>query len=115
MTFLFHKDVFMPTSAKAPVFTGKLKYSQHAIGASLSDRFGTFELPKTFSPESAELIESEIADDGTTVIKQVWRQALDEKRDLVLVITHAGLVKTVWINLRSDKHRTLQVSKYVQA
>lgn len=115
MTFLFHKDVFMPPSAKSPVFAGMLKYSHHAIGASLTDRFGTFELPKTFSPEQAELIESEIADDGVTVIKQVWRQALDEKRDLVLAITREGRVKTVWINLRSDKHRTLQVHKYVRA
>jgi hypothetical protein len=114
MTFLFHKDVFMPPSAKSPVFEGKLKYSFHAIKASQSDRFGDITLPEMFSVANAELIESELSDDGKVVLKQVWRQALDDKRDLVLVITRDGRVKTVWINLRSDKHRTLQVDKYVQ-
>lgn len=115
MTFLFHKDVFMPPSAKSPVFEGRLKYSHHAITASQDDRFGAIPLPEMFSVSNAELIESELSDDGKTVLKQVWRQQLDEKRDLILVITRSGQVKTVWVNLRRDKHRTLQTSKYVQA
>jgi hypothetical protein len=114
MTFLFHKDVFMPPSAKSPVYEGKLKYSFHAIKASQSDRFGNIPLPEMFSVATAELIESEMSDDGMVVLKQVWRQPLDEKRDLVLALTRDGKVKTVWINLRSDKHRTLQVDKYVR-
>lgn len=115
MTFLFHKDVFMPASAKSPVFEGRLKYSNHAITASQNDRFGAIPLPEMFSVANAELIESELSDDGTVVLKQVWRQQLDEKRDLILAITRDGRVKTVWVNLRSDKHRTLQTSKYVHA
>jgi len=115
MTFLFHKDVFMPPSAKSPVYVGKLMYSHHAIKEAQSDRYGSMTLPETFDPEAAELIESELSDDGTTVLKQVWRQALDENRDLVLVLTPTGRVKTVWINQRRDTHHTLQVNKYVRA
>lgn len=114
MTFLFHKDVFMPASARSPVFEGKLRYSHHAISASQTDRFGDITLPAMFSVANAELIESELSDDGAIVLKQVWRQPLDDKRDLVLAITRDGRVKTVWINLRSDKHRTLQAGKYVR-
>ena len=47
-----------------------------------------------------------------TVVKQVWRQPLDEQRDLVLVISSSGYVRTVWVNLRSDKHATLDSAKY---
>lgn len=115
MTFLFHKDVFMPPSAQSPVYVGKLMYSHHAILAAKSDRYGKMTLPESFDPKNAELIESELSDDGTTVLKQVWRQALDEHRDLVLVLLPSGKVKTVWINHRRDTHPTLQVSKYVRA
>jgi hypothetical protein len=114
MTFLFHKDVFMPVSAQSPVFQGKLNYSLHALNAAKSDRFGNITLPEMFSVENAVLIESELSDDGARVLKQVWRSPLDDKRDLVMAITRDGKVKTVWINLRSDKHRTLDASKYVR-
>jgi hypothetical protein len=115
MTFLFHKDVFMPASAKSPVYEGKLKYSFHAIRASQNDRFGNIPLPESFTVANAELIESELSDDGSVALKQVWRQPLDDKRDLVMAITREGTVKTVWVNLKSDKHRTLQADKYVRA
>lgn len=114
MTFLFHKDVFMTALAASPVYEGKLSYTLHAIKESHTDRFGSISLPETFSAAKAELIESEVSDDGTRVLKQVWRQPLDNYNDLVLVITMEGRVKTVWVNRKSDKHSTLHRDKYVK-
>lgn len=114
MTYLFHTEIFMPASAKSPLHKGALRYTNHALSESQKDRFGDIKLPVMFDPETAQLIESELSDDGSTVIKQVWRQPLDDKRDLVLALGPNGCVKTVWINLKRDKHRTLDRSKYVR-
>lgn len=112
MTDLFHVEKFMPVSATTPVHRGQLKYSFHAQTASQNDRFGSITLPELFNPEKAKLVEAEMNTARTVVLKQVWRQRLDYQRDLVLVIVAGGLVKTVWINKKSDKHKTLDLSKY---
>lgn len=112
MSYLFHKDVFMPNSVSAPCFEGRLRYSHHAIQASKTDRFGGITLPEIFVAANAVLIESEYKDGH--VIKQVWRQTMDEDRDLVLVLNASGNVKTVWINLKTDKHGTLRRGMYVR-
>lgn len=56
------------------------------------------------------LIEVESMND--IVIKQVWRTPYDITKDLVLVVTNEGMVKTVWINSSLDKHSTLDKTKY---
>lgn len=109
---LYHVDVFMPPVAAKPVYRGKLRYTLHAQRASQDDRYGLIELPQTFIPERARLIEAETVDGE--VVKQVWRQSLDAKRDLVLVILADGTVKTVWVNLLSDPHRTLNRARYAR-
>jgi hypothetical protein len=114
-SYLFHVEVFVPARLKKPCFEGPLRYSRHAREASETDRFGDIKLPLSFKASEAELIEVELADDCESIIKQVWRQKLDEKRDLVLVLNPEGFVRTVWINLKTDKHRTLDRGRYVKA
>lgn len=109
---LFHTELFVPPVAKAPLYEGALTYSQHALREAESDRYGGIELPQEFHCAGAQLIEAEVLIASQRVTKQVWRQKLDESRDLVLVIGEGGLVRTVWINLKGDKHRTLDKSKY---
>ncbi len=115
MSYLFHIEVFVPPRLAKPCFQGRLRYSRHALEASKDDRFGDISLPKFFDATDAKLIEVELGDDCQTVLKQVWRQKLDDKRDLVLVIGSNGLVRTVWINLHSDRHHTLDRGRYVKA
>lgn len=112
MSFLFHSAIRVPIPFRKPCYEGRLTYGHHARRAAVDDRYGYIQLPEMFTAQGAQLIEVEVADDGKTVIKQVWRKPLDRVRDIVLVITSEGFVKTVWINLRSDKHRTLDRSKY---
>ena len=108
---LFHADVFMPPCAKAPAYVGPLQYGRHALDEAKRDRYGEIQLPPEFHKAGAKLIEAEVLTATDTVVKQVWRQPLDEQRDLVLVISSSGYVRTVWVNLRSDKHATLDSTK----
>lgn len=114
-TLLFHSEVFVPTVAQPPVFEGSLRYSAHALREAHSDRYGDIQLPDEFHCANAKLIESELLLESNRIVKQVWRQPLDLGRDLVLVIGEQGVVRTVWVNLHSDKHRSLDRSKYTSS
>lgn len=114
-TALFHAEVFVPPCAQTPVHEGALRYSAHALREAHSDRYGGITLPEEFCTAGAKLIESEVLLGANKVVKQVWRQPLDAHRDLVLVIGEHGLVRTVWINLHSDKHRSLDRTKYTSS
>lgn len=113
-TALYHFEVYLPEQCKVPAYEGKLKYSLHARKEAASDRYGTIDLPDVFKAANAQLIEVEFDIRRNRIIKQVWRQPLDESRDLVLVIQPDGFVRTVWVNLRSDVHRTLNPSRYAR-
>ena len=111
---LYHADIYIPTPAQSPCFQGRLIYGHHARSAAQSDRYGAFELPTHFEASSARLIEVELDARGR-VLKQVWRTPLSSEKDLVLVLQPDGFVRTVWINLATDAHRTLDRSRYQQA
>jgi hypothetical protein len=89
----------------------RLIYSRHAQQAALNDRYGHINLPTVLNPMHAELIEVEMS--GGAPVKAVFRLPLDDRRDICLVVLPSGLVKTVWVNLASDAHKTLDASKYV--
>ena len=113
-TFLFHKDVYIPDAGKIPVFEGRLTYGRHAVNVSASDsRLPDIPLPDFLVPKNAQLIEVEMEAGTERVLKQVWRQRLDETRDLVLVVLASGFVKTTYVNARNDQHSTLRKSAYV--
>lgn len=113
--YLFHAEVFMPASYARPIHEGELKYGKHALSEATVDRYGYIPLPQSFTAAQAQLIEAEVDASTNEVVKQVWRQKLDAERDIVLVINRGGFVRTVWVNLRKDKHHTLNRSKYVRA
>jgi len=114
-SYLFHAEVFMPERFRRPIFEGRLRYGAHALSEATRDRYGDIPLPEFFEACKAKLIEVEFDVDHNNVCKQVWRQPLDDKRDIVLVMGRDGFVRTVWVNLRTDKHRTLDRAKYVRA
>lgn len=114
MLELYHAQVHLPAAFARPIFEGRLNYGAHAKNAAKSDRYGHFELPECFFARNARLIEAELDTDRNIITKQVWRQQLDSHRDLVLVINRDGFVRTVWINLRSDRHTSLNTARYVR-
>jgi hypothetical protein len=111
---LFHKDVFIPDFAQAPIFEGKLTYSRHAQNVTLGDGTRTdIPLPPVFVAKDATLVESEINPMTGAVEKQVWRQHLDAENDLCFAMLPTGFIKTCWVNAKRDTHKTLQKAKYV--
>lgn len=114
---LWHKDIRIPAEAyqqiKAQPVDVVLSYTFHALEASQTDRYGKIELPATINWSDAEVVEIEVV--AGKVFKVVARLHHDSKNDLVIVVLLNGYkVKTVWLNRKNDKHRTLDISKYNQ-
>jgi hypothetical protein len=115
-SYLYHKDIFMPNSVKSPMHVGRLSYTFHAFTAAQNDRYGQITLPLVFNGQG-EVIEVEAIGQNPNqpikIAKQVWRVNYDDKNDLIIVMVDGGRVKTVWLNSKADKHRTLDRTKYV--
>ena len=108
---LYHKDIYMPKIKGTPNKEISLRYSNHAIRASQNDRYGGIELPNSINPSNGTLIEVELRDNK--VVKRVIRYAYNSTHDLIIVVTIPDyVVKTVWLNCKTDKHNTLKEWKY---
>jgi hypothetical protein len=116
MTKLYHKEIFLPMSV-SHLFGRKYKlnYSRHAKLACVQERYGVINNPP-FELEITKdnLIEVEI--EGNVLIhKVVIRLPYDKDKDIALAIIPDGefaTVKSLWANLKTDKHFTLQKELY---
>jgi hypothetical protein len=92
-----------------------LRYGDHALRASRDDRYGDLAplLPRTLDVESPNLTFVEVEMTASGAVEKVVARLRTELKcgrehvDLVLVILRGGTVKTVWGNVASDKHKTL--------
>lgn len=108
---LYHRDIFLPVQLGFAAF---VRYSAHARKAAQNDRYGALTLPAVVSTQEAEVIEVEVVDGKPH--KAVLRMQHDAERDICLVVLiDTCVVKTVWCNLRTDTHGTLDHSKYMEA
>lgn len=93
-----------------------VKLSEHAKQACLNDRYGRIDLQDgdAIEVEAEDVFEVEVQ--HGLPVKAMVRLAYDDARDMILalVIPHGGVatVKTVWLNLASDKHSTLKKELY---
>lgn len=96
-----------------------LDYSAHARWAAMDDRYSSlapWQAPRSVKLIYEDVIEANIQDD--VAVKIVVRLSLDAKRDIVLVLNQPNtqrraFVRTLWLNLKSDQHATLDSAKYV--
>lgn len=121
--YTYHKDIGFPTNLRRPAGEHSLSHTRHSREAAQNDRYGPFywlptlmNLPASNSRSDIKLIECDALADGT-VLKAVYRMPYDRERDLCLVLLFdrgpgQALVKTVWGNLATDTHKTLDASKY---
>jgi hypothetical protein len=111
-TKLYHYQLGFPIAVNLPKRL-KVRYSQHALRAMKDDRYGLVQLSEVLDLSAAKVIELEL-DANEAPIKIVIRLPLDAERDACLAIAVQGtlMVKTVWVNLRSDAHKTLNLSRY---
>lgn len=112
---LYHFQLGIPKQYKTNYGIMSLKYSRHAQMAASSDRYGYIQLPNTLDTSKAQAVEVEIDSEGC-ISKILYRTAYDDKHDLCLaIIPNQRFVKTVWLNVKTDKHETLDTFKYTKA
>lgn len=92
-----------------------LRYTRHAMSEAVADKYGV--LPATAFPRALslvgwQLVEAEEVDGKLS--KFVVRRPVDACRSLVLVVMVDGTVRTLWTNLNSDSHKTLDKSKFAR-
>lgn len=110
--YRYHYQVGFPTNLRKPTGKVLLEYTQHALEAANTDRYGAFGVPIELDYDQATLIEAE-ADRFGNVEKGVYRVRYNARFDLVLVVIIATRrVKTVWLNERADRHHSLRRELY---
>ena len=111
---LYHKDIGFPDNINLPQGFNpvmQLNYGSHARKEAMEDKYGEIRLPHRIDVRKGETIEIGVT--GNTVTKMVIRFSYDQTRDIVMVFMPKGnFVKTVWFNLKTDHHKTLDHSKY---
>lgn len=105
-TLLFHKDIGIPDNLlRAPLAGMPLRYGRHAQQAAMDD--GLYNLPSKV-PSSYTVFEVE----STNGRASKWgvRFTCDERptHDMCVVFLPDGFVKTIWLNAKTDKHKTLK-------
>lgn len=111
---LYHRDLGLPTGFVRPQHTVTVDYGSHARMEAMTDRYGDFYLPPKVNLSEFEVIE--VGMENGKVAKILFRGELDDVRDICIVLIPrrpAWFCKTVWVNVRTDTHRTLDKSKYV--
>jgi hypothetical protein len=104
---LYHCEVGIPAEVAWPEVGHVLSISKHAFWAACKD---CVERLLPWSLPAYMLIELEVV--SGVVTKWVVRCELLPDRDLVMAITNDYIVKTVWVNRKSDRHSTLQRERY---
>jgi hypothetical protein len=114
---LWHADIRLPDGFVAPIDRVAINYGSHARREALSDRYGKIHLPASLTLGRFDVIE--VGTIGGKVSKILFRGILDLERDLCIVLVpnkdgEPWFCKTVWVNLATDTHGTLDRSRYVR-
>lgn len=112
---LYHFEIGLPEGFEKPEQRVSINYGRHARKEAFQDRYGRITLPSSIALGSFRVIEVGMIDGK--VSKILFRGTLDETRDLCIVLIPGAddkpwFAKTCWINLKSDKHRTLDTTRY---
>jgi len=109
---LYHREIGLPDFAKQLDGTKHtLKLSKHAEQAQYQDRYGAFEIPDVLYVRLPDVFE--IGVEGKQIVKVAVRRKYDDRYDISIVFNKdSGVVRTAWLNERTDRHSTLDASKY---
>lgn len=118
METIYHADLGLPKGFVPPTERIEINYGlhpdSHARAEAKADRYGEIRLPKTLSLHRMKVIEVGMVDGK--ISKILFRGRLDDRRDLCIVLIPNGnrpwRCKTVWVNTKWDKHKTLDRSRY---
>lgn len=110
---LYHAEIGLPKNFRIPTARVELVWTRHADKARTDDRYGVIPRVATLPLKAFKVIE--VGMEAGKVAKVVVRGHLDAERDVIFVLIPGKkwVVKTVWFNLRTDVHTTLDRSRYV--
>jgi hypothetical protein len=108
----YNVAIGFPACFKQPQGLVVPRYSGHAKDQALSDRYGPFRLPREVDLGKVKVVEVTYENGKLTKLVCRMRYQYDPTKDLVIVLRSNGVVPTVWGNLVSDVHRTLDHSKF---
>jgi hypothetical protein len=110
---LYHAEIGLPKGFALPAERVALSWTRHAEKARKDDRYG--EIPAFTSLPLSSFSVVEVGMENGRVAKIVVRGRYTKEKDVIFVLIPGKVytVKTVWINLHSDQHKTLDRSKYV--
>lgn len=112
---LYHKELGFPQNITLPKGPIRLVWSNHAKQEAASDKYGKIAISEQIVIDPYRIFEIEVNEMGE-LVKFLYRTRHDAKNDIVYAIfARENVVKTVWLNRRSDKHSTLQREKYAYA
>ncbi len=104
---MFFPDVTLPHGEY------KLRMTNHAHNACANDRYGAFELPPSIHIPSHSIFEMELQ--KNEIKKIVARVPYDDDCDVSLALIperNTMVVKTAWLNMKTDSHTTLKRHLY---
>lgn len=107
----YHKVLGFPAEVKLPKEFKNLVATRHAQLAALDDKNGGFRIP--VSVRNADVFEL-VTDDNGKPIQYGISVSYNASYDLTLIVVKPNVVKTAWLCDKSDKHATLDTSKYAR-
>lgn len=114
----YHVELGIPARIELPRGILTLWPTEHARTEAARDKYGPVELPleiDTRQKKRVRLIEVTV-DENERPVSALYRLRYDERRDLcIVVLFEERLIKTVWVNERSDTHQTLRRELYATA
>lgn len=100
----YHKDAYgLPNFSP---FKLRLRYSRHAVER-MEDK-NIHMVPHVLDSQDCEIFEIE----DTDLRKYALRTSYNKFEDLCMAVDETGFVRTVWLNLKTDNHRTLNKQLY---
>lgn len=117
---LYHYTKGFPMTVNLPSSIPVI-YSNHAVQAAQTDRYGHIRLDEVIETKYAKVVELETDDRTGAPIKVLIRMPYEGNLDVCVAISlqavKAGkfLVKTLWLNSKDDQHKTLNSNAYKAA
>lgn len=112
LSVTYHRDLSgIPSSLDTPSPGLALRYSWHSLRKA-DARLGESRLPYQL-PEQFEVVEVQVW--NGTVLKWLLRLPWTADRELILVLSPSGYVRTLWTNDKTDQHATLDTIRYAKA